>query len=134
MPAELRHAAVIAHLASVLAALPLGFSQLILRKGVTRHRIVGWIWCGMMTFTALVSFAIHGINPGGLSPIHLFSVLTLVLVPLIIYEARTSHVAGHQRAVLGLMIGGLVIAGLFAFLPQRTLGELVMWLFSVRTL
>lgn len=134
MPAELRQGAVIAHLASVLAALPLGFSQLVLPKGVTRHRIVGWLWCGMMTFTALVSFAIHGVNPGGLSPIHLFSVLTLVLVPVIIYQARTGHVAGHQRAVFGLMIGGLVIAGLFTFLPQRILGELVARLLSARPL
>ena len=71
---------------------------------------------------------------GGLSPIHLFSVLTLILVPLIIYQARTGHVAGHQRAVLGLMIGGLVIAGLFTFLPDRILGELVSRLFSAGSL
>ena len=113
-----------------MTALPLAFSQLILPKGVTRHRVVGWLWCGLMTLTALVSLAIHGVNPGGLSPIHLFSILTLVLVPVIIHQARTGHIAGHQRSVLGLIIGALVIAGLFTFLPDRILGALVARLFT----
>lgn len=130
MPAELRHIAVIAHLASGMTVLPLGFSPLVLRKGVARHRVVGWLWCGLMTFTALVSFALHGVNPRGLSPVHLFSVLTLILFPVIIYQARTGHIAGHQQAALGLMIGVLVIAGVFTFLPDRILGELVARIFS----
>ncbi len=113
------------HLATVLLALPLGVSQLVLPKGTLRHRTVGYAWCALMTVTALVSFAIHGINPHGLSPIHLFSVLTLVLVPVIIWRARAGDVARHQRAALGLMIGGLVIAGLFTFVPGRVLGVLL---------
>lgn len=129
LPPDLRNAAVIAHLATVLAALPIGVSQLLLPKGTIRHRAAGYAWCGLMTFTALVSFAIHAINPGGLSPIHLFSVLTLVLVPVIIHRARAGQVAKHQRAVLGLIVGGLVIAGLFTFLPGRVLGVLVQRLF-----
>lgn len=128
-PANLRGAAVAAHLATVLLALPLGVSQLVLPKGTTRHRIAGYIWCALMTVTALVSFAIHGVNPHGLSPIHLFSILTLVLVPVIILRARTGAVTAHQQAVLGLMIGGLVIAGLFTFVPGRALGMLVARLF-----
>lgn len=129
MPRDLRGGAVVAHLASVLLALPLGASQLLLPKGTIRHRAVGYVWCALMAFTALVSFAIHTINPGGLSAIHLFSVLTLVLAPVIIYQARTGQVARHQRAVLGLIIGGLVIAGLFTFVPGRALGQLVQRLF-----
>ncbi|MBA3812242.1 MAG: hypothetical protein H0X27_11490 [Caulobacteraceae bacterium] len=112
-----------------ILAMPLGVSQLLLPKGTMRHRAVGYVWCGLMIFTALVSFAIHGLNSGGLSSIHLFSVLTLVLVPVIIHRARTGQVAKHQRAVLGLIVGGLVIAGLFTFLPGRVLGVLVQRLF-----
>jgi uncharacterized membrane protein len=103
----------------------LGVSQLVLPKGTFRHRAAGYIWCGLMLTTALVSFAVHEINPGGLSPIHLFSIRTLVVVPVIIFSARTGRVAAHRRAVLGLMIGGLVIAGLFTFVPGRALGHLV---------
>ncbi len=129
VPGALRQGAVIAHLATVLLALPLGISQLVLPKGTLRHRTVGYIWCALMTATALISFAVHQINRG-LSPIHLFSVLTLVSVPLIIVYARQGRVAQHQRAVLGLMIGGVVIAGLFTFIPTRALGSLVFKLFQ----
>src|SRR5581483_8838879 len=78
MPETLRSAAVVAHLSTVLLALPLGISQLVLPKGTFRHRTVGYIWIVLMVTTAIISFAIHGINPKGLSPIHIFSVLTLV--------------------------------------------------------
>jgi uncharacterized membrane protein len=130
IPDDLRQGAVVAHLASVMLALPLGVSQLVLPKGTLRHRTVGYIWLALMTFTSLVSFAIHTINPGGLSPIHLFSVLTLVFVPIIAIQARRGQVAKHRRAVLGVIIGGLAIAGLFTFLPHRALGVLVFRVFG----
>lgn len=125
MPDSLRETAVVAHLTSVLLALPLGISQLLLPKGTFRHRTVGYIWIVLMVFTALVSFAIHTIIPHSLSPIHLFSVLTLVYAPLIVFFARRGQVERHRRAVLGIMVGGLVIAGLFTLLPGRALGQLV---------
>ncbi len=130
LPADLRNAAVVAHLSSILLALPLGVSQLVLPKGTFRHRTVGYIWVALMIFTALVSFGVHVINPGGFSPIHLLSILTLVVAPLIVYQARRGAVEKHRRAVLGLMIGGLAIAGLFTFLPTRALGMLVLHLFG----
>jgi uncharacterized membrane protein len=130
LPSDLRSAAVTAHLASVMLALPLGISQLVLPKGTFRHRAVGYVWIVLMLFTALVSFGVHTINPGGLSPIHLFSILTLISAPVIVYQARRGEVAKHQRAVLGLMIGGLVVAGLFTFVPGRALGQLVWGLFG----
>jgi uncharacterized membrane protein len=125
-PADLRNAAVVAHLASVLLALPLGASQLLLPKGTIRHRTVGYIWLALMVFTALVSFAIHAINPGGLSPIHVFSVTTLVGAPFIALSARRGEVERHRRAALGVMGGGLVIAGLFTFIPGRVMGDLLL--------
>lgn len=128
-PRDLRKAAVIAHLATILVALPLGVSQLLLPKGTFRHRTVGYAWLALMATTAIVSFGIHTIVPGGFSPIHALSVLTLVLVPLIAWRARRHDVAGHSRTVIGLMIGGLVIAGLFTFVPGRVLGHLVAALF-----
>lgn len=129
MPETLRGGVVWAHLGSVMLALPLGVSQLLLPKGTLRHRTLGYIWVGLMVFTALVSFAIHTLNPGRLSPIHLFSVLTLVMAPNLVWQARRHNVAKHRRAVLGLMLGALAIAGLFTFLPGRALGQLVFGLF-----
>src|SRR5437660_802907 len=100
IPDSLRNGAVVAHLASVMLALPIGVSQLLLPKGTLRHRTVGYIWIGLMVFTALVSFAIHTIVRNGLSPIHLFSVLTLVVAPNIVWQARHHNVAKHRNAVL----------------------------------
>ena len=130
MPDVFKSAAVIAHLSTVLVALPLGVSQLVLPKGTFRHRTVGYIWVTLMVVTALISFAIHGLNPNGLSWIHIFSVLTLVTAPLIVLYARRGQVEKHRGAVLGLMLGGLVIAGLFTFIPGRALGQLVFRLFG----
>lgn len=129
-PAQLRNAAVVAHLTTVMAALPLGISQLVLPKGTLRHRIVGYVWLTLMVFTALVSFAIHTINKNGLSPIHLFSALTLITAPFIALAARRGRVEAHRRAVLTLMGGGLLIAGAFTFIPGRALGRLVFALFG----
>ena len=124
LPQGLRHGAVLAHPASVMLALPLGAAQLLLPKGTVRHRVVGYVWIALMVFTALASFAVHGLNPGGLSPIHGFSAATLVAAPLIVVFARTGKVGRHRQAALGLIIGGLVIAGLFTFLPGCILGDL----------
>ena len=130
IPEALRSGVVWAHLGSVMMALPIGIAQLLLPKGTFRHRTMGYIWVGLMLFTALVSFTIHTINPGGLSPIHIFSVLTLITAPNIVWQARRHNVAKHQRAVLTLMLGALAIAGLFTFLPGRALGTLVFSIFG----
>lgn len=131
-PDSLKSGAVVAHLATVLAALPLGISQLLLPKGTFRHRVVGYVWIVLMVTTAIVSFSVHTINRTGLglSPIHLFSVLTLISAPGIVWAARTGRVEHHRRAVLGLMLGGLVIAGIFTFIPGRALGQLVLAIFQ----
>ena len=128
MPGELKTAAIAVHLTTILLALPLGISQLLLPKGGVRHRVVGYAWLALMAVTALVSFAIHTINKGGFSPIHLLSILTLVLTPVIALRARRRDIKGHRDAVIGLMIGGLVVAGAFTFLPGRVLGQLLLGL------
>lgn len=129
LPPAFGRAAVLAHFATVMSALPLAISQLLLPKGTLRHRVVGYVWCALMLVTALASFSVREISPGHLSLIHVFSVVTLVAVPVLIWNARTHHVARHRRTVLGLVIGGLVVAGLLTFVPGRALGALVSGLF-----
>lgn len=132
MPAILKRGTVVLHLTTVFMALPLGISQLLLPKGTLRHRVVGYVWCVLMVVTALVSFTINTLTPQlPFSPIHALSVLTLVTIPGIIYNARTHRVAQHRRSVLILMAGGLVVAGFFTFLPARALGQLVFRLFGL---
>jgi uncharacterized membrane protein len=57
--------------------------------------------------------------------IHLFPLLTAVTIPLAIYRIRTGDAKGHGRAMKGLFIGGLIIAGVFTLLPGRLLGDLL---------
>lgn len=127
LPGELRNVAITAHLVTILLALPLGISQIVLPKGGLRHRVIGYVWLALMVTTALVSFGIHTINPhgfAGLSPIHILSALTLIQSPSIALDARRGEHAKHRFSVLCLIIGGLVVAGAFTFLPGRLLGQL----------
>jgi uncharacterized membrane protein len=119
---------IIIHLATVIPAVPLGAYVLWRKKGDAMHRLLGKLWVMLMVVTAIASFWIGepdtGIRGTGLSFIHLFTVLVLVSVPLGIWSIRIGDVAGHQKAMQGIYIG-LIVAGLFSFIPGRILGSLV---------
>jgi uncharacterized membrane protein len=92
-----------AHLATVM--LPLGLTpvQLLRRRGDAAHRTLGWIWAFSLFATALISFGIRDINDGGLSFIHIFSVVTIITVPMLVFAARHHRIARHRGAVRGLV-------------------------------
>lgn len=113
------------HLASVIPALPLGAYVLVRRKGDALHRALGKLWAVLMLVTALSSFGLRGLT-GSLSPIHLLSLLVLVMIPRGIHLARRHRIEAHRR-VMSLTYLGLAIAALFTLLPGRLLGT---WLFS----
>jgi uncharacterized membrane protein len=108
------------HAFAALAAFALGAVQLTAPKGTIPHRLFGWLWAGLMLTVVLSSFFIHEIRLWGpWSPIHLLSIFTLVMLPMAVWRARRHDVRRHQRAMVGLFAGALVIAGLFTFLPGR---------------
>lgn len=120
---------IIIHLATVIPALPLGAYILWRRKGDRLHKFLGRTWASLMFTTAIVSFWIGRPDGAGLfgthlSFIHIFAVITIVSIPLGIWMARIGNIKEHYRAMQGPYIG-LVIAGLFAFIPGRVLGSLV---------
>jgi uncharacterized membrane protein len=108
----------IIHLGTVLPALPLGAYVLVRKKGGVVHRLLGRVWGAMMVTTAVSSFWLQ--ETGTLSLIHIFSVITLVSIPLGIFWIRRGNVERHRRAMISVYIG-LVVAGLFAFSPGRLL-------------
>ena len=112
--------ALLIHLGTVLPALPLGAYILLRPKGGVRHRLLGRIWAVLMVATAISSFWLQ--ESGGLSFIHIFSVVTLVSIPLALFWIWRGNVERHRRAMTNTYIG-LVIAGLFAFAPGRLLGS-----------
>ena len=119
---------IIIHLATVIPAIPLGAYILWRRKGDRLHKMMGRTWGMLMIVTAIASFWIGrpgtGIAGSGFSFIHIFSVVTLISIPWGVWCIRKGNVAGHFRAMQGPYIG-LLIAGLFAFIPGRTLGALI---------
>ena len=110
------------HVAAALTALAIGVVLLAGIKGTRLHRALGWTWVLAMGTTAVSSFFIHTINPGGaagLSFIHLISGWTVVSLPMAVHAARRHRVQAHRRAMTGMFVGGLIVAGALTFLPGR---------------
>jgi len=116
---------VYAHLATVVPAFGIGTWLMVRRKGTMHHRRLGHAYLMLMLATALVSLFMGAtIGPrffGHFGYIHTFSLLTLVSVPIAYFAARSGQVALHRNTMIGLYVGGLLIAGSFAFMPGRLL-------------
>jgi uncharacterized membrane protein len=114
------------HAYAALAAFVLGVVQLAGPKGTIPHRALGYAWVAIMLTVAISSFWIHDIRQfGNYSLIHLLSLYTLAMLPLGIYFARGHNVRGHQRTMLGLFLGALIIAGGFTLVPGRIMHRVV---------
>jgi uncharacterized membrane protein len=108
------------HAFAAMGAFTLGILQFAAPKGTIPHRAVGWTWVVLMTIVAATSFWIHGIRLWGpWSPIHLISIAVLIMLPLAVLYARRHKAVRHSRFMIGIFIGGLVVAGLFTFVPGR---------------
>lgn len=110
------------HVVTVAVALVLGPVQFFLPKGTGAHRVFGWIWVAAMLSTAIATFFIRDMRDGQFSPIHIFSVMALVGVPMAVLAARIK-VMSHARAMVGLYVG-LLIAGFTAIAPGRVIWEM----------
>jgi uncharacterized membrane protein len=108
------------HAFAAMTAFTLGIVQLSAPKGTLPHRTLGWIWVTLMAIVGVSSFWIHELRLWGpWSPIHLLSISTLVMLPLAVWAAHRHAVERHRRAMTGIFLGALVIAGLFTLLPGR---------------
>jgi uncharacterized membrane protein len=114
------------HLAAALAALALGAVLLAAPKGTIPHRLIGWVWAGLVLTVALSAFFIHRLRVWGeWSPFHLLAVLTLAALPLALWRAHRHQVAAHRRGMIATFAFGLILPGLFALLPGRMLSALL---------
>jgi uncharacterized membrane protein len=117
------------HLGTMMTALAITPAILWHPRGTMRHRVLGYTWVACLFVTAALSFWIRVSHPGHLSFIHILSAWTLVILPVIVFAARSGNVVRHRRSVRGMVIGALLIAGFFTLPPFRMLGE---WLFGLR--
>jgi uncharacterized membrane protein len=114
------------HAFAAMAALVLGIVQFAAPKGTLPHRTIGWIWVVLMATVAASSFGIHQLRLfGPWSPIHLLSILVLVLLPIAVISAHRHHVSRHRRIMIGIFSGGLVVAGPFTLLPGRIMHAVI---------
>lgn len=111
--------AVQAHVAAVILALLSGVILMAGVKGTRAHRTLGWGWVVFMVVTAISSLFIRQANAGHFSWLHLFAGWTLLALPVAVTAARRHKVQLHARTMTGLFLGGLVVAGSFAFMPGR---------------
>ena len=109
------------HLGAAVICLVLGAIQMAAPKGTLPHRLIGWIWVGLMMLLAGTSIFIKVIFPGHFSYIHLLTAWVLLITPLAVMAVRRGDVGRHARFMTGLFYTGLITAGAFTFLPGRIL-------------
>ena len=119
------------HLATVVPAFAIGVLQLLRRKGTPSHKVLGRIYMVLMLVTAFITLAMPAeVGPRLLNHfgfIHAFSFLTLFSVPTAYFAVRHGYIKAHRAAMVSLYVGGILIAGAFAFSPGRMLHG---WLFG----
>jgi uncharacterized membrane protein len=118
------------HLATVFLASILGALLLFKKKGTASHRRVGKYYMMLMLTTAVVAlFMPAQVGPaflGHFGFIHLFCVLVLYSVPAAYFAVRNGNIAKHKFNMIGVYVGGILIAGTFTLMPGRLLHK---WLF-----
>lgn len=122
-----RDLALSVHLATVIPAIPLGAYIFLTRKGGSRHKLLGKVWLALMLTTGVATIFIRNVNDGQFSWIHVFTLLTFIAVPQALLSARAGKIEKHRKHLRDFFIGALVIAGVTAFLPGRTMWQ---WAFG----
>lgn len=113
------------HVASAITTFAIGLFLLSgLPKGTRLHRRLGWSWVVFMASTAISSFFLVGLNGNHMSWIHGLSAWTVIILPFAVVAARRHDVKSHAKHMRGMFLGGMLVAGLFSFLPGRMMWSL----------
>lgn len=115
------------HVATVVPGFFLGTWQIFFsRKGSPWHRALGWTYLALISLTAVFALFIRAqVGPTflGFGLIHLFVVLVGFSTYNASQGARHHGIRRHRGAMIGLYVGGLLIAGGRTFLPGRIMHE-----------
>jgi len=123
-----QHPLIALHLACALLALLAGSVLMSRPKGTQTHRALGWAFVALLGVATLSSAFIRDQrlpNLAGFTAIHLLTVVTAVFLPLGVWHIRHGQLEAHRRTMTRLFIGACVVAGLFALVPGRFLGDLL---------
>ena len=119
------------HAFGAMSAFLLGAIQFIAPKGTLPHKALGVVWLLLMTLIAISSIFIRpSLYPGipfiqWFSLIHIFTIVTFYGVTHGTYLLLKGGpgLKFHHKPFRGIFIGGLVVAGGFAFLPGRIMHQ-----------
>ena len=124
------------HMSAALGAVATGPVALWARKGARQrpklHRAFGYAWVTLIVVAAATALFIrdHRLpNIAGYTPIHLLVPITAAMLFASIYRLAQGNVAAHRKLMQRLYLGACVLAGGFALMPGRYLGNgLGQWL------
>ena len=113
------------HIAASSAAIVLGALQFLRKKGTKPHKVIGWAWVILMVFVAISAiFLPHRSQLNSILP-WVLTVWVVVALPLSIIAIKNGKVMLHRAFMLGLYVGGLIIAFSFTFTPGRLLYKVI---------
>ena len=117
------------HLSTIGPAFIIATYMMLIKKGTAQHKFLGRIYMVLMLFTAMVTlFMSAQVGPtlfDHFGFIHLLSVLVLYSVPSAYFAIKAGDVKKHKLNMIGLYIGGMLVAGGFTLVPGRFLGDLI---------
>lgn len=117
------------HLSTIGPAFIIATYMMLIKKGTAQHKFLGRIYMVLMLFTATVTLLMSAqVGPtlfDHFGFIHLLSVLVLYSVPSAYFAIKAGDVKKHKLNMIGLYIGGMLVAGGFTLVPGRFLGDLI---------
>lgn len=119
-----------AHLFTVLPAAVLGTYLMLQPKGTAVHRLLGKIYMVLMFCTALIALFIPAaVGPqffGHFGYIHILCFVVIYSVPSAYFAAQQHDLRRHKFAMIGVYVGGVLVAGGFTLAPGRYLNQLLL--------
>lgn len=117
------------HLMIIIPAFLIGTILILMPKGSALHRVLGRSYLLFMLATGCITLLMSAkVGPtflGHFGFIHLLSLYTLYLVPSAYFSVRRGNITKHKLSMIGLYVGGILIAGTFAFMPGRMLHKIL---------
>jgi uncharacterized membrane protein len=113
------------HVLSVTTAFVAGIVIFLLPKGTGYHRLLGWTFVVAMIGASATSIMMIRDFNTGINFLHVFTVITAVSLTLGLYAIRRGDVKGHAGNMVGLFVGGLLVAGSFSFIPGRLMWRML---------
>lgn len=113
------------HLVTILPAFLIATWLLLRRKGTDNHRLLGKIYMILVLFSAGLTLLMPArVGPtlfGHFGFIHGLSVMAFYSIFMGWRAIKAKNVRRHKSAMVGLYVGGMLIAGGFTLMPGRML-------------